>query len=158
DNLAPPTYRLLPLPGDDVQAVGYGSGFTQPRTYQWNAAIEQGLSALGRLSVTYVGAAGRDLVRQEQLFPKNPDHDHSLNAFVIRAAGWSDYRSLQVQHTRPLSAGLQSTLSYTWASSRDTGSSGVVTTSGLGFSNPQLDLGPSDFDVRHSLAGALTYL
>ena len=36
---------------------------TLPRTYQWNVALEQSLGSSQSLSLTYIGAIGRDLLR-----------------------------------------------------------------------------------------------
>ena len=49
-----------------------------PRTYEWNLALEQSLGSGQALTVTYVGAAGRDLLRSTVLNAAalgNPDFD-----------------------------------------------------------------------------------
>jgi hypothetical protein len=44
-----------------------------PRTYQWNVALEQSIGSSQVLSLTYIGAIGRDLLRVEQLYNVNPN-------------------------------------------------------------------------------------
>jgi len=65
-----------------------------PRTYQWNAAIEQSLGANQTFSLTYVGALGRDLLRTDRL--SNPNADFG-NVAVVRNTATSDYHALQVK-------------------------------------------------------------
>jgi hypothetical protein len=125
-----------------------------PRTYQWNAAVEQSLGPSQIVSLTYVGAIGRNLLHQ--YFLRNPNPNFS-SVFVTDNAGTADYHSLQVKFQRRLSAGLQVLSSYTFSHSIDNSSddSGLFTPPSLANSN--VDRGNSDFDVRHSFTGALTY-
>lgn len=138
-----------------------------PYTVQWNVAVEQSLGTNQTFSVTYVGAAGRRLLRQEQvvaalnpaLFTLNPALFTSTALFFLtKNADVSDYRALQLQFQRRLSSGLQTLVSYSWARSVDTtstDSSQLLTPAGQ--VDPSLDSGPSDFDVRHALSGAISY-
>lgn len=75
-----------------------------PRTYQWNVAIERPLGMNQSLSTSYVGAAGRRLLRQEYLV--NPNVNFT-DLYVTRNAATSDYNALQIQFNRRLSQGLQ---------------------------------------------------
>jgi len=43
-----------------------------PRTYQWNIALEQSVGSSQSLSLTYIGAIGRDLLRVTNFFNVNP--------------------------------------------------------------------------------------
>jgi hypothetical protein len=117
-----------------------------PRTYQWNFAIEQSLGANQTLSASYVGASGRRLLQVNRLPNPNPSFQLLL---VTRNAATSDYHSLQLQFQRRMSRGLQVLASHTWSHSIDT------------LSNDAADVdqarGPSDFDVRHSFAAAVSY-
>ena len=71
----------------------------------------------------------------------------------------SNYQALQVQYRKPLANGLQALLNYSWSHSIDNASNDNVAV----FSNTlvplsaQGDRGNSDFDVRHSFSGAVTY-
>ena len=44
-----------------------------PRTYQWNVALEQSLGSSQSLSLTYIGAVGRDLLRVTNTDNVNPN-------------------------------------------------------------------------------------
>lgn len=65
---------LLPPAFLDPNITPYSSGFqffdrnlTLPRTFQWNVAIEKGLGKNQSITLSYVGARGRKLLRVEQL-------------------------------------------------------------------------------------------
>ncbi|MGH9901192.1 MAG: TonB-dependent receptor, partial [Pyrinomonadaceae bacterium] len=55
------------------------------------------------------------------------------------------------------SSGLQALASYTWSHSIDTNSNDTLHNAPSGKLDPRTDRGPSDFDVRHSFAAAVTY-
>lgn len=69
----------------------------------------------------------------------------------------SDYGALQMQFERHLSRGLQVLTSYCWSHSIDIASSDVGSQVPSKYVSPELNRGPSDFDVRHSVKAALTY-
>ncbi|HEX2272105.1 MAG TPA: TonB-dependent receptor, partial [Pyrinomonadaceae bacterium] len=46
-----------------------------PRTYQWNVAVEQSIGNNQSISVTYVGAIGRQLLRVTNVFNVNPNSE-----------------------------------------------------------------------------------
>ena len=125
-----------------------------PRTYEWNVALEGSLGKHQSVSASYVGAAGRELLRQEYLV--NPNRNFT-DLFVTRNAAESDYQALQIQFNRRLSRGLQALGSYTWSHSIDTvslESSLNVLSAGI---DPSRDRGSSDFDIRHTFSAAATY-
>jgi len=125
-----------------------------PRTYQWNVAVEQSLGSHQAVSASYVGAVGCRLLREE--FFSNPQPNISFLQ-VTRGVATSDYHALQLQGERRLSRGLQSLVSYTWSKSLDTASDDSSLNPPLERLDPQLDRGPSNFDVRHQFSMALTY-
>ena len=132
-----------------------------PYTLQWNFAAEQSLGRNQTISASYVGAAGRRLLRQEAIrFGAagfvNPNFGSS--AIFSTNAAVSDYRALQIQFERRLSRGLQALAAYTWGRSVDTASndSGENNVPEV-LSHVSNDRGPSDFDVRHTFTSALTY-
>lgn len=127
-----------------------------PRTYQWNLALEQSLGTNQTVSATYLGAVGRDLLREDTLAFPNADINY---LFAIRNTATSDYNALQLKFQRRLSRGLQALASYTFAHSIDIASSDTFIYSATpgSFANPNVDRGDSDFDVRHSFTGAVTY-
>jgi hypothetical protein len=125
-----------------------------PRTYEWNLAVERSLGASQTVSASYVGAAGRRLLRQEQLTNPNPTFTTVL---VTRNTATSNYHAMQLQYNRRLSKGLQALASYTWSRSIDTASNDSVSLQPAAVVSPIVDRGPSDFDVRHAFAAAVTY-
>jgi len=129
-----------------------------PYTLQWNLSFEQALGANQSFTAAYVASAAYRLLRSDQLFNITP----SLQRLVVtRNASSSNYQSLQLQFNRRLSRGLQALGSYTYSHSIDNASSAEVTLStlpaGTAFVNPNIDRGNSDFDLRHSFRGAVTY-
>ncbi|MGH9966324.1 MAG: TonB-dependent receptor domain-containing protein, partial [Pyrinomonadaceae bacterium] len=128
--------------------------FKLPLTIQWNMAIEQSLGASQTLSASYVGAAGRRLLRSEGLVNPNPNFQQ---VFIVTNDATSDYHALQLQFQRPLTKRLQALAAYTWSHSIDINSNDSFSNVPSGKIHPGLDRGPSDFDVRHSFGAALTY-
>lgn len=112
------------------------------------------------MSLTYVAALGRRLLREDALLNPNPDF---TVVRVTRNAAESSYHSMQLQFVRRLTSGLQFLTSYAWSHSIDNGSSDSVSrlriTAGSNGTpvNPNSDRGPSDFDVRHSLTATTSY-
>jgi hypothetical protein len=116
-------------------------------------SVEQSLGTTQTFSVSYVGAIGRRLLRQEWFTPNALFPD----VYVTRNAATSDYHALQLQFQRRLSRGLQATASYTWSHSIDNVSTESFLNTPAGSLDPEIDRGPSDFDVRHYAAAAATY-
>lgn len=130
-----------------------------PLTMQWNAAIEQQLGANQKLTATYVGADARRLMQEHNVYP--PLLVGFGNGGYVQAeqsAGSSHYEALQVQFQRRISHGLQALVSYTLAKSSDQGSSDQDDLPAPSVSQIVLPpLSPSDFDIRNSIAGAVSY-
>lgn len=148
----PPINPNPPYP----RLFAYESDFKLPYTLQYNFAIEQAFGANNTLSVTYVGASGRRLGRVETL--RNPSPNFTRIDLVTDGAS-SNYNALQAQYQRRLSRGLQAIASYTFAKSLDTVSEESIQNfqSPTGQFDPNLDRGPSSFDVRHAFNGAVSY-
>jgi hypothetical protein len=128
-----------------------------PRTYQWNVALEQSLGGSQTVSLTYIGAIGRDLLRSTYLINPNPDFE-TVN--VTSNTATSDYQALQIKFQRRLSRGLQALASYTFSHSIDIASTDAFATylnTPSFIANPSVDRGNSDFDIRHSFTAGLTY-
>lgn len=128
-----------------------------PRSYQWNVAIEQSIGNSQSLSLTYLGAIGRDLLRVTTLFNANPNF---LSIGVTDNSATSDYHALQLKFERRLSHGLQALTSYTFSHSIDIASTdssaGNLNTPDT-IASPKLDRGNSSFDIRHSFSTGVTY-
>ena len=126
--------------------VAFDPNLKLPRTYEWNAALEQSLGAQQKVSASYVGAVGRKLITPE-IF-NNPSSAAISRLYVFRNKGTSDYHALQMQYQRRLSRGVQALVSYTWSHSIDTLSDEAFT---------GLDRASSDFDIRHNFSAATTW-
>jgi hypothetical protein len=128
-----------------------------PRTYQWNVALEQSIGSSQSVSLTYIGAIGRDLLRLTTFFNPNPNFQ-AIEPTDNSAT--SDYHALQIKFERRFSRGLQALASYAFAHSIDIAStdsaSGSLNTPGT-IAGPHLDRGDSDFDIRHTFTAGLIY-
>ena len=155
NQIALPPVNLNPTPPYDL--LVFDPHFKLPRTYEWNVSAEQSLGVNQSLVVTYVGAAGRRLLRKEIVRGPALPNPNFTRLAVVRNNATSDYNALQLQFQRRLSRGLQALASYTWSHSIDIASSD----SGLGLPttkiDPKIDRGASDFDVRHAVSAAVSY-
>jgi hypothetical protein len=141
----------LQPPYDTVYAID--PNLKLPYTIQWNLTVDQPLGSTQTVKTSYVGAAGRRLLRQGVL----PSNEVFREVRVISNTATSDYHALQVQYQRRLSQKLQGVVSYTWAHSIDNASEdSEVNASARGLTLPP-ERSSSDFDVRHSVFGAMTY-
>jgi hypothetical protein len=150
------------------------------KSYQYNLVVQRDLGRDTALTVAYVGSHGVDLFGQgdantaipeirpdgAEFFPEGSErrNPNFLTVDSILQGFRSDYDGLQVAVARHGARGPQLQLSYTLGSARDnrSGSGGRQE-----FVNGQArtfdpydfdkDLGPSDFDVRHSLAASVSY-
>ena len=153
-NAAPPPITAAAPVSEIIVAAQH---LKLPRTYQWNVALEQALGRSQSLSVTYVGALGRDLLRGTSLLNPNPNF-----AFVSVTdnSATSDYDALQIKFQRRLSHGFQALASYSFSHSIDDASTDAIanylSTPGV-LANPNIDRGDSDFDTRHAFTSGLTY-
>ena len=83
-----------------------------PYVRQWNFSFEKAFTANDVMTLSYVGAAGRRLVRQERYFNANANFPLVQ---LDRSAASSDYDALQAQYQRRLAHGVQAIASYTWS-------------------------------------------
>jgi hypothetical protein len=157
----PPPFSTTITP-DVLGITAVDPNLQTPFTTEWNAAIEQELGTNQRLTATYVGADARRLLRQDNILPPSlitPGNYVSIGA--IRNAGYGHYNAFQLQFQRRMSHGFQALISYTLAKSSDLGSDDADDLNGLyGATVNQIvlpPLAPSDFDIRSSLAGAVSY-
>ena len=136
---------VSPYPNSTVYS--FPAHLQLPYTLQWNASIEQALGRSQALTVSYVGANGRRLLEQREVFAASSNPDFFL-VFFTKNGLTSDNNALQVQFQRRLTQGLQALASYSWAHSLDYGSQ-----------NASLPLirGNSDYDIRNNFNTALSY-
>ena len=128
-----------------------------PYTLQWNVALEQAIGRQQTITASYVGSAGRRLIQSFYVSQPNPSF---ANADLIGNSATSDYDALQLQFQRRLVHGLQVVASYTWAHSLDDASAGSIgnrSNTLVPSLNAKVNRGPSDFDIRNSFSGALSY-
>jgi hypothetical protein len=153
-NSAPPAPSTSPPVSDIVVAE---PNLKLPRTYGRNVALEQSLGNSQALSVTYVGALGREPAADHNLYNPNPDFQF-VN--VTSNTATSNYQALQMKFERRLSKGLQALASYTWSHSIDTASTDALGTdlnTPASIGNPNIDRGSSDFDIRHAFSSGITH-
>jgi len=156
-----PSTSLLPLPSVDpnppyTRAVDVTDPYlSMPRTYEFNVALEQELGPDQALTTTYVGALGRNEIRNELFLDPSVDFLSGLSPYVN--TGTSNYNALQLQFQRRLSHGLQVLAGYTWSHSIDNASdfsTGSIPTNLL---PANVDRGNSAFDIRQQFNVAVTY-
>jgi Carboxypeptidase regulatory-like domain/TonB-dependent Receptor Plug Domain len=134
---------------------GFDPNLRLPRSYQWNLALEKSFGGEQSVSLTYVGQVGRDLLREEGIGKPNANFSGAFDVFENNAL--SNYNALQVQYRRPLSGRVQALLNYTWSHSLDNASNDTIPAISSAVIAAGNDYGSSDFDVRHSFSGAVTY-
>jgi hypothetical protein len=144
----------LTLTGPFSNVMVTDRNLKSPYTLQWNVAAEHVFMTNQVFTLSYIGAAGRRLLRQERYF--NLSTNFPLLQ-VNRSNAKSDYNALQAQYQRRLSRGFQALASYTWSHSLDTASNDSTSLPGATNIKLAQERAPSDFDVRHSFSGALTY-
>jgi hypothetical protein len=125
-------------------AYAFPAHMQAPYTLQWNVSLEQALGRSQTFTVSYVGANGRRLVGEQELYHAPA----SLFPVVIYFPNGvtANYQALQLKFQRSVARGIHALLSYTWSHSLDFGSNDI---------SLPLQRGNSDFDVRNNLqAGA----
>jgi Ca-activated chloride channel homolog len=125
-----------------------------PYIINWNVELQQSLGVRQSIAAAYIGSSGQRLIHTETLLDQNPDFSF-LRLTTNR--GSSDYRGLQLKFERTMHQGLAALVTYTWAQSLDNVADDSPRRVVMASLNPDDDRGPSDFDVRHSLAGYITY-
>ena len=146
----PPTFSTS-LPAGYIAVVD--PNHVLPRTYEWNAGLERSFGKADIVAATYVGAAGRKLMRQDNYFAPNPNFTGEVD--VMRNGASANYNALQAQFRHRFTHGLQTLLSYTWSHSIDNVSSDAY------YANvppgASSDRGSSTYDVRQTFSGAVSY-
>jgi carboxypeptidase family protein/TonB-dependent receptor-like protein len=148
-----PTASLEPPFPDGAQ--GFSSNLKLPRSYQWNVAIEKAFAGQQALSITYVGQAGRDLLRQQGLSQPNANF---AGAFLLtNNDAISNYNALQVQYRKPFSSRIQALVNYSYSHSLDSASNDTIAAISNSVISGANDYASSRFDARHIFSGALTF-
>jgi Ca-activated chloride channel family protein len=125
-----------------------------PYLLQWNASIDRELGRHQVISVAYVASAGRRLLRTRTLV--NAPSDFSMIRLTDNG-GESAYQSLQVEFRRRFAKRFAANANYTFGKSVDNVPEDSAARALLQAPDSQVDRGPSDFDVRHTLSGYVSY-
>jgi hypothetical protein len=117
-----------------------------PYTLQWNASLERAIGHSQSVTISYVGANGRKLLRESfsDISAINPNFGY---LYVFTNGLTSSYNSAQVKYQRQVVRGLQALASYTWSHALDYGSYDEAF---------PYEHGNSDQDVRHNVAAAIS--
>jgi hypothetical protein len=148
----PPVSLTNPAPGNEFQV--FPRDLAAPRTWQWNVSIQQGLGQDQTITASYVAALGRKLL-YGQFYPSVGPQDYEVNYYDN--SGASNYQALQVQYQHRLAHGVSAILNYTWSHSLDDGSLDFGYGAPTTYITAKSNWGPSDFDVRQNLSGALSW-
>jgi len=133
--------------------VGFDPNLRLPYSLEYSAALEQAFGTRDSFTMSYVGSGTRKLLTQFLTYPGalgNQAFAPSTVLQLTQGRASSSYNSLQAKFQRDLSRNLQVLVSYTWSHSIDNASNN--------FGIYYLLRASSDFDVRHSLQAAITYL
>ena len=172
----------VPFPPDDVRAAEaaplsldppytrqdftiVAPGNTLPKTWEWSGSIEQSFGGDQRLTASYTGHAGRQLLRRyfyafDLVRPVNAAFPGARLNVTRNDRGWgdsSDYHALQVQYARRLSRGVQALANYTLARATDSGSDDATVNLADNATRPTFYYGVSRFDRRHSFNSSVTW-
>jgi hypothetical protein len=83
-----------------------------PLTMQWNIAVERQFGTNQKLTATYVGASGRRLMQENNIYPASlAELGNEGSIYAVQSVGDSRYQALQIQFQRRMSHGLQALVS-----------------------------------------------
>lgn len=140
-----------------IIVTGFSPDLKLPKSYQWNAALEKSFGARNVISATYVGQAGRDLLRSEALSRPNGNFVPNNDFFLTVNDAYSNYHALQLQYRGKPTSRLETLLNFTWSHSLDNASDDVT----VGLSNTVIsaasDYGSSSNDIRRLFSGAVVF-
>lgn len=148
---APPAFSLNP---PFFEVWKFDPNLKTPRTYEWSFGTQQALGSKQTLSVSYVAAAGRNLISDAFYIDLNPDF---FRLHAVRSSGSSDYRSVQIALEKRTNRGVEARVAYTLGNSKDTSSTDSAYLYTTEAEALRAERGPSDFDVRHNLTAGVTY-
>ncbi|HEX9930327.1 MAG TPA: TonB-dependent receptor [Pyrinomonadaceae bacterium] len=164
----------------------YQENFQAPMIHQYDLVLEHEIAKNTAVSVSYIGSTGRYLPTfvEQNITPTGGsrtfnvyDGDFNGQSFTLplytrantalpsllqfQSSVKSQYHALVLQGNRRFTNGLQFQASYTLAKSTDTGQNSQITTSifnqPLDLFNPNLEEGPSNFDIRHKFVASAVY-
>lgn len=148
----PPVNLANPPPGN--RFFTFARNLNAPHVWEWNATVEQAIGVDQKLSVAYVGSAGRGLL-YSVAYPEVTPNIYSV--VYTDDSGTSSYHALQLHYESRLSHGITANLSYTWGHSIDTNSSDTAIYVPGVFQPPSSNRADSDFDIRHFFHGGFSW-
>lgn len=140
--------------GNNLPFRAFDPNLKLPYTINWSLSARKAVGSSQAASVAYLASSGKRLPHTATLFDRNPDF-RFLRVTANRAG--SNHRSLEFTYERLMLNGFGAVVSYAWSHSTDNvfhDSDRRILMTSL---NPQLDFGPSDFDIRHQLSGSISY-
>jgi hypothetical protein len=155
-NPAAPVPATAGPPYTNQNILAYDPGFVTPRTFEWNASVQQNLGARQTFTLGYVASAGRNLSRLAS-YAGSSYGNRFLNLTKYYPVDTSDYESLQASYVQQLNYGLQMLANYTWGKALDTNSGDTLLTTDPNFISLAGERGPSTFDQRNTANIALDW-
>jgi hypothetical protein len=138
-------------PFPSIMSFAFMPNLRLPEIGQWNLSLERAFTPRDVVSLGYVGSVGWDLVRREA---GGAGNNPTTLVAVTTNHGHSNYHALELQYRRRLAAGVQALAAYTWSHSIDNDSSDSFL---LWAAPGPGDHAASDFDLRQSFTGTVTY-
>ncbi len=125
-----------------------------PSVWQSRVSAEKSVGGRSTASLSYVGSAGRRLLREQTLLA--PDN-RTLDGFAFSVTGSSDFEALEAQYRGQITSRLGMLATHTWGHSLDNGSQdSAIFWSGPGYSNAA-NRGSSSFDMRQNVTASPKY-
>lgn len=118
-----------------------------PYTIEWNVSAEQALGRSQTLTASYVGAAGRRLLKRRIVNVNSENPDFGNVAYYPNHLT-SSYNALQIKFQTELALGVDALASYTWSHTLDYGSTSPLYPFTYANANQ---------DIRHDFQAAFTW-
>lgn len=134
--------------------VGFDPKLKLPYTMRWTLGLEREISYNSVLGFDYIGSQGNRFYLTRTLADRIPNFP--LVRFTNND-GESNYQALVVRFNHRFSKGFAADVNYTFAKSIDNYSPDKPFAAFVVSDNPDKDRGVSDFDIRHSFKGSLSY-
>ena len=142
----------------------------KPRVAMWTYSMQKSFAQNWMVEVAYVGSRGARLSKRYNSYanatpgilydvtPGVATRYPNLNGMLYSSqSGWSRFHALNLRVERRFANGLSLLGAHTWAKSIDTDSGGSWGTPNLNPANFVLDIGPSDYDIRHRFVTSVLY-
>ena len=159
--ITPINAKGLPANGQTVEAYGANPNLKTPYSYLYTLEVQQDLGKQLLMSVGYQGSVGRHytrLVNQNFLYNNTGSPFYAL--YLAQSDSNMSYNALNLHASKHYKDGVSLEATYTWSKDEDQISNGDGADGSGNQTFPQnnaLELGPSDFDVRHRLVALGTY-